>query len=60
MLYNQIHPMWFAHGQWLVVIRIETLDIVIRILFQISCLGKTMLKIRRGEIIFDQFRWSNG
>ena len=37
-----------------------TLDIVIRILFYISCLGKTMLKIRRGETIFDQFRWSNG
>ena len=53
--------MWFAYGEWLVVIRVETLDIIIRILFQISCLGKTiMLKIRRGEIIFDQFWWPNG
>ena len=59
MLYYQTHPIWFAH-EWLVVIRVAMLDIVIRILFQISCLGKTMLKIRRGEIVFDQFRWSNG
>ena len=44
-------------------IRVGTLGIVmiiIRILFQISCLGETMLKLRRGKIIFDQFRWSNG
>ena len=41
-------------------VRVAALDIDMGILFRISCLGKTMLKIRRGEIIFDQFRWSNG